>query len=121
MTGPSGNEIAIIGMAGAFPGAPDLATYWRNLSAGVESISFFYDPEPSPLVPDQPSLPGFVPAGGLLDGADLFDHDLFGIAPREARWMDPQQRVFLQLAWAAMEDAVRAARRCGRCPGRRWP
>ena len=105
MSEPIGNEIAIIGMAGAFPGAPDLATFWRNLRAGVESISFFDEPEPSPLVPGQASLPGFVPAGGVLDGADLFDHDLFGISPREARWMDPQQRVFLQLAWAALEDA----------------
>ncbi|HWM06973.1 MAG TPA: beta-ketoacyl synthase N-terminal-like domain-containing protein, partial [Actinophytocola sp.] len=66
----SGNEIAIIGMAARFPGAPDLATFWRNLRAGVESISFFADDEleTSPLVPEQARAhPGFVPAGGVLD------------------------------------------------------
>ncbi len=104
----SGNEIAIIGMAARFPGAPDLATFWRNLRAGVESISFFADDELeiSPLVGEQARAhPGFVPAGGVLDGAELFDHDLFGIPRREARWMDPQQRVFAQLAWTALDDA----------------
>ncbi|HEV2784623.1 MAG TPA: MupA/Atu3671 family FMN-dependent luciferase-like monooxygenase [Actinophytocola sp.] len=104
----SGNEIAIVGMAARFPGAPDLPTFWRNLRAGTESISVFGEAEleTSPLVPERARRhPGFVPAGGVLDGGAAFDHDFFGIPPREARWMDPQQRVFLEVAWAALEDA----------------
>jgi natural product biosynthesis luciferase-like monooxygenase protein/amino acid adenylation domain-containing protein/non-ribosomal peptide synthase protein (TIGR01720 family) len=104
----SGNEIAIVGMAARFPGAPDLRTFWHNLRAGTESISFFDEMEldASPLVPEQARRnPGFVPAGGVLGGGETFDHDFFGIPAREARWMDPQQRVFLEVAWAALEDA----------------
>lgn len=104
----TGNEIAVIGMAGRFPGAPDLATFWQNLRAGVESISRFGEGEleSSPLVPDElRQHPDFVPAGGVLDGADRFDYELFGISAREAQWMDPQQRVFLETAWTALEDA----------------
>ena len=107
MTEPTGNEIAVIGLAGAFPGAPDLPTFWRNLRGGVESVRAFDDAEleTSPVFTEALRRhPGFVPVGAVLDGADLFDHDLFGIPRREATWMDPQQRVFLQLAWAAMED-----------------
>jgi natural product biosynthesis luciferase-like monooxygenase protein len=107
MTG-AGSEIAIVGLAARFPGAPDLDSLWRNLRAGVESISRFSQDqlESSRLLPDRLSEhPDFVPAGGVLEGADRFDHRFFGISPREAAWMDPQQRVFLQTAWAALEDA----------------
>ncbi|HEU4405631.1 MAG TPA: MupA/Atu3671 family FMN-dependent luciferase-like monooxygenase [Polyangiaceae bacterium] len=106
--GDNGNEVAIIGASVRLPGAPDLETFWQNLRAGVESVSFFSEAElePSPLVPEAlRAHPDFVRAGGVLEGADLFDHDFFGVAPREARWMDPQQRVFLETAWAALEDA----------------
>ncbi|HZI04904.1 MAG TPA: polyketide synthase, partial [Archangium sp.] len=105
----TGNDIAIIGMAGRFPGAHDLHAFWRNLREGVESISRFgaEELEPSPLVPEAlRAHPDFVRAGGVLEGADLFDHGFFDIAPREALWMDPQQRVFLECAWAALEDAA---------------
>ena len=110
MTEPTtnGSEIAVIGLAGRFPGAPDLVTLWRNLRDGVESISRFApdELESSALLP--PRLrehPDFVPAGGVLADVDRFDHELFGISPREARWTDPQQRVFLEVAWAALENA----------------
>jgi natural product biosynthesis luciferase-like monooxygenase protein len=108
MTEPaSGSEIAIIGIAGRFPGAGDVAALWRNLRAGVESITRFTDAEleSSSLLPGLREHPDFVPAGGVLDGADQFDHAFFGFSPREARWLDPQQRLFLQTAWAALEDA----------------
>jgi natural product biosynthesis luciferase-like monooxygenase protein len=107
MTG-SGTEIAVIGLAARVPGASDLDTLWRNLRAGVDSISRFGpdELEPSPLLPDGArEHPDFVPAGGVLAGAESFDHDFFGMSPREAGWLDPQQRVFLQCAWAALEDA----------------
>lgn len=108
MTETTGNEIAVIGLAGRFPGAGDTAALWHNLRGGVESISRFTDAE---LV-DSPLLPAalrqhtdFVPAGGVLAGAEEFDPGFFGLAPREARWMDPQLRVFVETAWAALEHA----------------
>jgi natural product biosynthesis luciferase-like monooxygenase protein/amino acid adenylation domain-containing protein/non-ribosomal peptide synthase protein (TIGR01720 family) len=104
----TGNEIAIIGMAGRFPGAQDIQAFWRNLREGIESISFFREEElePSPLIPEGLRRhPGFVRAGGVLEGGDLFDHGFFELSPREAQWMDPQQRVFLECAWTALEDA----------------
>ncbi|WP_084610648.1 hybrid non-ribosomal peptide synthetase/type I polyketide synthase [Archangium violaceum] len=104
-----GNDIAVIGMAGRFPGARELRTFWRNLREGVESISFLSEQEleRSPFVPDKMVRhPSFVRAGGFLEGADRFDHDFFDIPLREAQWMDPQQRLFLQCAWAALEDAA---------------
>ncbi len=102
----TGDRVALIGMAGRFPGAADVRALWNNLSAGVESIRFFgpdeLDPElPQSLVRD----PAYVRARGVIDGADRFDAAFFGISPREAAVMDPQQRIFLELSWAALEDA----------------
>jgi acyl transferase domain-containing protein len=103
----TGLETAVIGMAGRFPGALDLAKFWRNLAAGVESISFFSPEElraaetPSSLLDDR----RFVAARGVLDEADLFDAELFGYTPREAEIIDPQQRIFLEYAWRALDDA----------------
>ncbi|WP_324290034.1 non-ribosomal peptide synthetase/type I polyketide synthase [Pyxidicoccus sp. MSG2] len=105
----TGNDIAIIGMAGRFPGANDLRDFWRNLREGVESISFWSEEETerSPLIPEELwKHPRFIRAGGILEGADRFDHGFFDIPLREAQWMDPQQRLFLQSAWAALEDAA---------------
>ncbi|HEY8207242.1 MAG TPA: MupA/Atu3671 family FMN-dependent luciferase-like monooxygenase [Myxococcaceae bacterium] len=104
----TGNEIAIVGMAGRFPGARDLPAFWRNLREGVESIARFApeELEPSPFVPPEArSHPDFVLAGGVLEDAEAFDHGFFDMSLREAGWMDPQQRVFLETAWAALEDA----------------
>ncbi len=101
------NTIAVIGMAARLPGAPDVRTYWQNLAGGVESISRFTPEQlaahgvPRSLIDD----PAYVPAKGVLADADAFDAAFFGYAPREAAYIDPQQRVFLELAWAAMEDA----------------
>lgn len=99
--------IAIIGMAGRFPGAADIGTFWRNLRAGVESISFFSEQELLEAGADPAGLttPGFVNAGGVLDDIEMFDAGFFSISPREAETMDPQQRVFLEIAWSALEDA----------------
>nr|WP_256560316.1 non-ribosomal peptide synthase/polyketide synthase [Myxococcus dinghuensis] len=102
--------IAIIGMAGRFPGAGSVTEFWRNLRDGVESISRFTDAEVErpPGLPADLDLrqhPAFVPAGGVLDGVDLFDPAFFDMSPREAQWLDPQQRLFLQTAWTALEDA----------------
>jgi acyl transferase domain-containing protein len=98
--------IAIIGMDGRFPGARNSREFWRNLRNGVESITFFADEElEQPVTPELLSDPNFVKAKGILDEIELFDASFFNITPREAQWMDPQQRLFLECAWSALEDA----------------
>ncbi|CAM4513068.1 MULTISPECIES: type I polyketide synthase [Myxococcus] len=104
----NGLEIAIIGMACRFPGACNAEAYWRNLRDGVESITFLQESELEPSVMEDPALrksPQYVRAAAPIEGADLFDAAFFGITPKEAEVMDPQQRVFLECAWAALEDA----------------
>ena len=101
-----GDEIAVVGLAGRFPGAPDIETLWRNLCEGREAVRFFRDEELDPRVPAELRRDSkYVAARGLLDDPDLFDAALFGIAPREAEVLDPQQRILLELAWHALEDA----------------
>src|SRR5262245_22270996 len=100
--------VAIVGMAGRFPGARNLAEFWLNLAAGRETISRFSREELEPASPEEAALvrdPSYVPARGILDDAELFDASFFGILPKEAEVMDPQQRVFLESAWVALEDA----------------
>ncbi len=99
--------IAIVGMAGRFPGARNLDEFWRNLRDGVEAISFFTDEELRAAGVDSALLrdPGYVKANGILQDADLFDASFFGINHREAEIMDPQHRIFLECAWEALENA----------------
>jgi amino acid adenylation domain-containing protein len=98
---------AVVGMAGRFPGAEDLDTFWANLRDGVESITPFTDQEMLAAGVDPALLasPGYVKAGPVLAGIDLFDAELFGFSPREAEILDPQQRLFLECAWEALESA----------------
>jgi len=100
-------DIAIIGMSGRFPQARDIDAFWRNLQAGQESVSFFSDEEllANGVEPAQLSQRDYVKAGAILDEIALFDAGFFGYTPREAEIMDPQQRVFLECAWAALEYA----------------
>lgn len=102
-----GQPIAIVGLAGRFPGAPDARTFWANLCAGAECIRFFSKDELRAAGVEERLLndPNFVAARGVLDDADLFDAGFFGYTPREAQFMDPQQRIFLECAWEALEDA----------------
>jgi len=99
--------VAIIGMAGRFPGARNIDEFWRNLSQGVESIAFFTEEElrANGVGPEIFNLPNYVRARGALDGVDLFDAALFGVSPRDARVMDPQHRLFLECALEAVENA----------------
>lgn len=102
-----GLEIAVIGMAGRFPGAANLAEFWQNLCAGKESMG--------PLTDDYLSARGLNAAlandpdwrkiGAPLADSDCFDAGFFGYSAREAEMLDPQQRVFLECAWHALEDA----------------
>ena len=101
------DAIAIVGMAGRFPGAATVDEFWRNLKRGAESITFFTDEElvasgTHPLVAKHPS---FVKAKGVLEGVDLFDALFFGYTPKEAQLMDPQHRLFLECGWHALENA----------------
>jgi amino acid adenylation domain-containing protein len=98
--------IAIVGMAGRFPRAADLEQFWRNLTAGLDCVSYFQDDELEIAMP--PELlrdPNFVKARGVLDEPDLFDARFFDISPRQAELMDPQNRLFLECAHQALEDA----------------
>jgi acyl transferase domain-containing protein len=99
--------IAVIGMRGRFPGAPSVDALWRNLLDGVESISTFTADELriAGIDPSYLEVPGYVPAGCVLEDVDLFDAAFFGYSARDAETIDPQQRVFMELAWESLEDA----------------
>ena len=103
-----GGGVAIIAMTGRFPGANDLETYWRNIRGGVESITFFSDEElqAAGIPTEIAALPRYVKARGVIDGVDLFDAGFFGYSPTDVLLMDPQQRLFLQCAWEALELAA---------------
>lgn len=107
LMGRNGSEIAIIGMAGRFPGANTLDAFWQNLKNGVESISFFTDAELLAAGVDPTLLqdPHFVKARAELDAPEGFDAAFFGFSPREAELTDPQHRLFLESAWSALEHA----------------
>lgn len=96
--------IAIIGMAGRFPGADSVAAFWENIKAGEDSISHFSQNELQ-YPPRDTDADSYVCAKGMLNGIDLFDARFFGYLPREAEVMDPQHRVFLEICWEAMEHA----------------
>jgi phthiocerol/phenolphthiocerol synthesis type-I polyketide synthase E len=101
------NEIAVIGMSARLPGAHDIDEYWANLCAGVESISFFTRDEllAAGVSPHAIDSATYVPAYAAMPDACAFDAGFFDISPREAQVMDPQQRVFLECAWSALEHA----------------
>ncbi|OLE21756.1 MAG: hypothetical protein AUG49_21185, partial [Catenulispora sp. 13_1_20CM_3_70_7] len=105
--------IAIIGMSCRFPGASDPAAFWELIRDGREPVTFFTEDElraagvPDRLLAD----PDYVPAQGVVEGADLFDAEFFGFTPAEADMLDPQHRLLLECAWAALEDAGHDPRR----------
>ncbi|MBT5903918.1 MAG: SDR family NAD(P)-dependent oxidoreductase [Opitutaceae bacterium] len=99
--------VAVTAVAGRFPGAPDVETFWANLCGGVESIHFFSDDElrTAGVSQDQLSDRNYVKARPRLADVDQFDAAYFGIPPREAEVMDPQHRLFLEVAHEALERA----------------
>ncbi|MGW3783613.1 beta-ketoacyl synthase N-terminal-like domain-containing protein [Micromonospora chokoriensis] len=100
--------VAVVGMAIRVPGAErDLDRFWRHVHDGVDAVSVF---TPEQLVgwgvpKDLVERPGFVPARAVLTDADRFDHRLFSYSPSDSALMDPQQRILLECAWAALEHA----------------
>ncbi|GHO57926.1 non-ribosomal peptide synthetase/type I polyketide synthase [Ktedonobacter robiniae] len=109
----TGLEIAIIGLAGRFPGANNVEEYWRNLREGLESISSFSTEEllAAGVSPGELADPSYVRRGGVIEDIDMFDASFFGYSPREAELLDPQQRLFLECAEEALENAGYDARR----------
>ncbi|WP_231935192.1 AMP-binding protein [Micromonospora viridifaciens] len=103
----TGDEIAVVGLAGRFPGAPDVATFWWNLCTGVDAIHDHTDEELAVLGigPGLRNDPRHVRATGRLDGVADFDAELFSFGADEAARTDPQHRLFLEAAWEALEDA----------------
>ena len=113
------NGIAVIGLSGKFPESPSIEEFWENLCNGNEGISFFTNEElrssnePDSLI----NNPAYVPARGIIEHEDMFDASFFGYLPREAEIMDPQQRLFLEVCWHAMEDAGYNPYTCNRNTG----
>jgi phthiocerol/phenolphthiocerol synthesis type-I polyketide synthase C len=105
----SDGSIAIVGASCRFPGAGDLAEFWRLLASAGDAVSevdpgrwstrFYFHPDRA-----QPGK-SYTWSAGLITDLDMFEPAFFGISPREAMQMDPQQRLLLELAWHALEDA----------------
>jgi acyl transferase domain-containing protein/thioesterase domain-containing protein len=100
-------EIAIVGMSGAFPGAETIHEFWDNLLSKKECISTLTNEEltRAGVLPSEYQNPNYVRRGGFLKNAGCFDNEFFKISPREAEIMDPQHRVLLQQSWLVLEDA----------------
>ncbi|MCE9575988.1 MAG: amino acid adenylation domain-containing protein [Deltaproteobacteria bacterium] len=98
--------IAIVGMAGRFPGARNVDELWRNLVAGQDTVARFSDAELDQEIDDVTRRhPRYVKARGIIEDADKLDAAFFGLTPAEATVMDPQHRVFLEASWTALEHA----------------
>ncbi|OYZ49667.1 MAG: hypothetical protein B7Y15_10045 [Bacteroidetes bacterium 24-39-8] len=99
-------DIAIIAMTGRFPGAENLADYWKILVEGKETIRFFKQEELDAFIPNEIKQdPDYVPVRGVLDHATDFDAQFFQIQPKQAELTDPQQRLFLELSWELLEKS----------------
>lgn len=102
--------IAIVGMAGRFPGARNVTEFWQNLKNGVEAIRPFSDAEllAGGVSAEELAQPEYVKSGVVLEDLEMFDAAFFGFSPKDASIMDPQHRIFLECAWEALEDAGHA-------------
>jgi phthiocerol/phenolphthiocerol synthesis type-I polyketide synthase E len=100
------NAVAVIGMAGRFPDADNVAALWRNIVTGCEAIRTYTDQELREVLPERLLRdPNLVPVGSVLNNFDMFDAEYFRYSPREAETIDPQQRMFLECAVEALEDS----------------
>jgi len=102
-----GSEIAVVGMSGRFPGAASVDALWRSLCEGRELLRRLSPEELEAAGEGGAALadPAYVPVAGTVDGIELFDAGFFGYGHREAELIDPQQRIFLECSWEALELA----------------
>ena len=117
--GAGPEPIAIVGMAGRFPKAKDVREFWSRLYNAEDCISRL-TPEQLQSEGIDPAVfqdPDYVAAAPVLDDIEQFDAEFFGITPREAELMDPQQRIFLECCWEALEDAGYDPKSCGQAMG----
>ncbi|MFG6200629.1 amino acid adenylation domain-containing protein [Nonomuraea sp. JJY05] len=100
-------RIAVIGMAGRFPGANSVEALWRILDEGRDAVTDYSDAEllAAGVTPELVAHPDYVKSGAHLLGAGLFDATFFGYTGREAELMDPQQRIFLEVCHEALEES----------------
>ena len=98
----NGLEIAVVGLSLRFPGAENEHEFWQMLQAGQEAITRL---DPQAQAPNLRNAPNYVPVAAQLAQPERFDAQFFGYTPREAQLIDPQQRVFLECCWRALEDA----------------
>ena len=108
-------SIAIIGMAGRFPGARNVEEFYQNLAGGVESISPLTEEQLRTAGVSEKLLanPDYVRMAPLLADFDCFDETFFDISPAEAALLDPQHRLFLEVCWQAFEDGGYAGEAAG--------
>ncbi len=100
-------DIAIVGMSGRFPGANNIDEFWSNIQNRVESISFFSNQDLVDLNLEKSVLDNsqYVKAAPVLEDIESFDARFFGFSPKEAEFIDPQNRLFMECAWEALEKA----------------
>ncbi len=115
----TGLEIAVIGMAGRFPGADSIDAYWDLVRGGESALSALTDEQLAEAgVPEEVyARPDYVRSAGVLADAECFDAGFFGLSPRDAAVLDPQQRIFLECSWHALEHAGYARNRGEHCIG----
>ena len=101
------DSIAVIGMAGRFPGANNVDEFWEHLRDGIESITHFSDEELEAAGVSRELInnPHYVKAGAIISDIEMFDAAFFNFTAKEAELTDPQHRVFLECAWEALENA----------------
>ena len=102
------HPIAIVGMGARFPGARSVSAFWENLVGERETIETLDEATLRANELDYDAIardPDFVPRAGILEGAQQWDAPFFGLSPRQAAWMDPQHRLWLECAWDAFEDS----------------
>ncbi|HEY0432213.1 MAG TPA: amino acid adenylation domain-containing protein, partial [Pyrinomonadaceae bacterium] len=100
-------DVAVIGMSCRFPGATNLKQFWNNLHDGIESMRSLSDEEllASGISRELLSRPDYIKVGAVIDGIEDFDAGFFRMSPREAETTDPQQRIFMEVAWEGLEHA----------------
>lgn len=106
-------DIAIIAFSGRFPGANSASEFWEMVREGREGISFFSNEELDPLLRDLADDPDYIKARGIVQDVDKFDYDFFGMNPKTASIMDPQQRLFMEICYETLEKAGWIASRPG--------